>query len=300
MPMQLSQIDLNLFTVFDAIYREGGITAASKRLHLSQSAVSHALARLREVLNDPLFERHGNEMIPTPRARELAGTINQSLGGLEKALHRAESFSPTTLHRSFIVAMRESHETTFLPSMAEALSREAPGVSVATVRIERRDVEDDLQSGDLDIAVDMALPVSTDVRQHRVSAEPLVVLARKDHPVIRGELDLATYLAMDHVLVTGRRRGRGLEDAALQRLNVARSIRVRCQQYGAANEIVSRSDLLATVPRNYALYVNKNAGNQVLPFPAEEPTLELFVYWHNNVEDDPGHRWFRELALRFI
>jgi len=298
--MQLSQIDLNLFTVFDAIYREGGITPASKRLHLSQSAVSHALARLREVLNDPLFERHGNEMIPTPRARELAGTINQSLGGLEKALHRADAFNPSTLHRSFVVAMRESHETTFLPPLTELLSREAPGVSIATVRIERRDVEDDLQSGDLDIAVDMALPVSTEIRRHRVSAEPLVVLARKDHPSVRGALDLATYLGMEHVLVTGRRRGRGLEDAALQRLNVERSIRVRCQQHAAANEIVGRSDLLATMPRNYAEHVNKHTGNQVLPFPAEEPTLELFVYWHANVEDDPGHRWFRTLALEFI
>jgi DNA-binding transcriptional LysR family regulator len=298
--MQLSQVDLNLFTVFDAIYREGGITPASKRLHLSQSAVSHALARLRELLNDPLFERHGNEMIPTPRARELAGTINQSLGGLERALHRADEFSPATLHRSFVVAMRESHETTFLAPMTEALHREAPGVSIATVRIERRDVEDDLQSGDLDIAVDMALPVSSEIRRHCVSAEPLMVLARKDHPTIQGALDLTTYLAMDHVLVTGRRRGRGLEDAALQRINAARSIRVRCQQHAAASDVVSRSDLLATMPRNYALHVNKHTENQVLPFPAEEPTLELFVYWHANVDGDPGHRWFRTLALRFI
>ena len=80
--MQLSRIDLNLFTVFDAIYREGGITPASRRLHLSQPAVSHALGRLRELLNDPLFERRGHEMIPTPLARSLADSIASSLGSL--------------------------------------------------------------------------------------------------------------------------------------------------------------------------------------------------------------------------
>jgi DNA-binding transcriptional LysR family regulator len=297
--MQLSQIDLNLFTVFDAIYREGGITPASKRLHLSQSAVSHALARLREFLNDPLFERHGNEMIPTPRARELAATIGQSLVGLEKALHRGEGFNPATLQRSFTIAMREAHETTFLPSMVEALA-ETPGVSIATVRIDRRDVEDDLQSGELDLAVDVNLPVSVDILRQRVSAEPLAVLARKDHPIVRGQLDLATYLALDHVLITGRRKGRGLEDATLQRLNVSRTIRARCQQHAAAIEIVSRSDLLATMPRKYAHHFNRPFGNQVLPFPVEESTLELFAYWHTNVDEDLSHRWFRTLALKFI
>lgn len=298
--MQLSQVDLNLFTVFDAIYREGGITPASRRLHLSQSAVSHALARLRELLNDPLFERHGNEMIPTPRARELAATIGQSLVGFEKALHRVEAFNPATLQRSFTIAMREAHETTFMPSMVEALANESPGVSIAAVRIERRDVEDDLQSGELDLAVDMSLQVSTDIRRQATSAEPLVVLARKGHPHIDGRLDLATYLAMEHVLVTGRRRGRGFEDAVLQHLNVARTIRVRCQHQAAANEVVSRTNLLATLPRNYAEHVNRYIGNQILPFPGEVPALELFVYWHANVDDDPAHRWLRELAMKYL
>src|SRR5882757_1068966 len=192
--MQLSPIDLNLFTVFDAIYREGGITAASKSLHLSQPAVSHALARLRELLDDPLFERHGNEMTPTPRARALAGTINQSLDGLEKMLQRNARFEPTTSRRRFVIAMRAAHEATFLPDILVALTREAPGIDLATVRIERRDLEEDLQSGELDFAIDMALPVSLDIHRQALEAEPIVVLARKDHPSLRDTLDLPTYL----------------------------------------------------------------------------------------------------------
>ena len=145
--MNLSRIDLNLFTVFDAIYREGGITAASKRLHLSQPAVSHALGRLRELLDDPLFERHGNEMIPTPLARTLAVTIGSSLGNLEQMLHRAGRFDPASSQRMFTIAVRESQESTFLPGLLAKLAATAPNIDVATIRIERRDLEDDLQSG---------------------------------------------------------------------------------------------------------------------------------------------------------
>src|SRR5436190_23041657 len=115
--MQLSRIDLNLFTVFDAIYREGGITAAAKRLHLSQPAISHALGRLRELLDDSLFERRGNDMVPTSMARSLAATIGRSLASLEEALQGAGRFDPTTSQRRFTLAIRSSFEASFLPEL---------------------------------------------------------------------------------------------------------------------------------------------------------------------------------------
>jgi DNA-binding transcriptional LysR family regulator len=290
--MHMSRIDLNLFTVFDAIYREGGITAASKRLHLSQPAVSHALARLRELLGDALFERQGNEMIPTPRARALASTISSSLGSLEQMLHRAAHFAPADASRSFVIAMRESHELTLLPSLTQ-IQREAPGVDIASVRIDRRDLEDDLLSGELDLALDIMLPLSAEIRRERISASPLVVLARRDHPVVRGSLDLATYLSLEHVLVTGRRHGGGYEDLALERLGKSRRVRVRCQKHLAASELVSRTDLLVTMPKRHAELVNREARNQQVEFPAETPLFEGYLYWHSNVEEDPANCWLR-------
>jgi DNA-binding transcriptional LysR family regulator len=277
--MQLSRIDLNLFTVFDAIYREGGITPAS---------------RLRELLDDPLFERQGNEMIPTPKARALAGTISQTLGSLEQIVKRSAQFEPAHSARSFVIAVREAHETSFLPQIMEQVAREAPGVDVAAVRIERRDLEEDLQSGELDAAVDVALPLSAEVRRDRLNSEPLVVMARRGHPQVQGALDVDTYLSLEHVLVTGRRRGGGYEDIALGRLGMSRHIRVRCQQHAAASAIVSRTDLLVTVSRNQAEQLNAGAANQVLPFPVDVPPMELFLYWHANADEDPAGRWFRE------
>lgn len=293
--MQLSRIDLNLFTVFDAIYREGGITAAAKRLHLSQPAISHALGRLRELLDDPLFERRGNDMVPTPMARSLAAQIGKSLGNLEEVLHRAGHFDPATSQRRFTLAIRDSFEGSFLPELVASLSRDARGADVAVVRIERRDLEEDLQSGELDVAMDVALTMSADIRRERLGAEPMVVLARQDHPLVRrGALSPETYLTLEHVLVTGRRRGGGFEDLALNRLGMERRIRIRCQQHAAACEVVSQSDMLVTMPRNQAAMANRRTNNQVLPFPIDIPSMEFFLYWHANVDADMANRWFRE------
>lgn len=292
--MDLSRIDLNLFTVFDAIYREGGITAASKRLHLSQPAVSHALARLRELLDDPLFERQGNEMIPTPKARSLAGTIGQTLGSLEQMINGAGHFDPMASARTFTIAVREAQENTFMAELVAQVARAAPRVDVAAVRIERRDLEEDLQSGELDLAIDVALTLSADVRRDRLSSEPLVVMARRDHSRVQRSLDAETYLALEHVLITGRRRGGGYEDIALGRLGMSRHVRVRCQQHAVASAIVCRTDLLATMSRGQAEQANAGVQNQILPFPVDIPPMELFLYWHGNVDDDPASRWFRE------
>lgn len=298
--MQLSRIDLNLFTVFDAIYREGGITPASRRLHLSQPAVSHALGRLRELLNDPLFERRGHEMIPTPLARSLADSISSSLGGLEQMLLRVGHFEPATAQRCFTIAARESHELTFLPALMGRIGREAAHIHVASVRIERRDLEEDLQSGEIDLAIDVALPLSNDVRREHVGSEPLVVLARADHPMVQGKLDIDTYTTLSHVLITGRRRGGGYEDSVLARVGLSRHIKMRCQQHAAASQVVSKSGLLATMTRGQAHIVNRQTNNQLLPFPIEVPPLESFLYWHSNVDEDPASQWFRAQVLACI
>lgn len=291
--MQLSRIDLNLFTVFDAIYREGGITPASRRLHLSQPAVSHALGRLRELLNDPLFERRGHEMIPTPLARSLADSIASSLGNLEQMLQRVGHFEPGTAQRCFTIAARESHELTFLPALMSRIGDEASHIHIASVRIDRRDLEEELQSGEIDLAIDVALPLSNDVRRERVGAEPLVVLAGAEHPVVQGKLDIEAYTSLSHILITGRRRGGGYEDGALARLGMSRHIKMRCQHHAAASQVVSRSELLATMTRSQAVLVNRATDNQLLPFPIEVPPLESFLYWHANVDEDPASQWFR-------
>lgn len=291
--MRLTEIDLNLFAVFDAIYRERGITPASKQLHLSQPAVSHALARLRELVNDPLFERRGNDMVPTSLARTLAATVGRSLGELEQLMQRLGAFDPATSRRRFALGLRASHELSLLPELAATLAEAAPHIELACVRIARRDLTDELASGELDAALDVAT-LPPEICRTELGRESLVVLARRGHPDIAQELDLATYLAAEHVLVTGRRHGAGYEDLALAQRGATRRVRVRCQQHTAASELVSRTDLLLTVHRSQVRTINRRTKNLVFPFPAEVPPISVCLYWHPRADGDPAGQWFRQ------
>ncbi len=296
--MHLSRIDLNLFVVLDAIYTEGGITRASAKLHLTQPAVSHALARLRELFGDPLFERRGHAMVPTPLARSIIEPVRRSLRTLETTLHGSGSFDPATTQKRFVLGLRDVLEPTVLPPLMQHIAEEAPFVDVSTVLAERRSLESELAAGTLDAAIDVLLPAAGSLRHVLIASGALVVLARREHRQVQGGLDLDLYLRQEHILVTSRRRGPGLEDLELSRHGLQRRIRLRCQHYFAACHVVSRTDLLLTMPERYAQIANRQFKNQILPFPLEGPAMDAYLYWHANADHDPANRWFRTQLLR--
>ena len=295
--IHLSRIDLNLFVVFDAIYTEGGITRASKRLSLTQPAISHALGRLRELFDDPLFMRQGKAMIPTPMARVMIDPVRQSLQGFEATLKRVDRFDPATARKHFTVGMRDVRELTVLPNLLRNITRAAPFVDISIVRAERKQLEMELAAGTLDAALDVRLALSDEVRRQLINAERLVVVARPRHPRIKRELDLETYLSQEHILVSSRRRGFGVEDYELSRRGLKRRIRLRCQHYFAACRVVSETDLILTMAERYARIVNRLFRNRVLPFPLGVPDYDAYLYWHANADADPANRWLRKLLL---
>lgn len=298
--MHISRIDLNLFVIFDTVYSEGGVTAASQALHLSQPAVSHALARLRTLFGDPLFERHGRAMLPTPLARSIIGPVRAALRGMEGTLNETARFDPATGERRFTLAFRDVLELILIPPLMESLCGTAPGIEVVAARMYRRTLESDLLTGLIDVAIDILLPVTPEIHYRRILAEPMVVLARKGHPALRGNLSLKDYLEQDHIQVSSRRRGPGLEDMELARLGVSRRIRLRCQHQGTACRVVSRTNLLATMPQRYAHVINKPYGNQIVPLPFEATPLELYMYWHANADRDPASQWLRALLEKVV
>ncbi len=293
-PVHLSRIDLNLFVVFEAIYTEGGITRAAKRLSLTQPAISHALGRLRELCGDPLFVRKGKAMIATPLARAMIDPVRQSLQGFESTLKRVDRFDPATAHKHFTVGMRDVRELTVLPALLRTVTRSAPFIDIAIVRAERNQLEHELATGTLDAAIDVRLPLSDEVRRRRINAEQLVVVARPRHPRVKRELDLDTYLAQEHILVSSRRRGFGVEDYELSRHGWKRRIRLRCQHHFAACRVVSETDLILTMAERYARIVNPLFRNRVLPFPLAVPDYDAYLYWHANADADPANRWLRK------
>lgn len=296
----VSRIDLNLFAVFDAIYSEGGVTRAAEKLNLTQPAISHALGRLRDMFGDPLFQRQGQRLVPTTVARNIVEPVRRALRTLEATLHETSHFDPASTIRHFTLGLRDILEATVLPALIARIGTASPGIDLSSLRIDRRALESGLAAGTIDVAMDILLPVSDAVRRQQIEVDRLVVMARHDHPEVGDALDLATYLEQDHVMVTSRRRGPGIEDVELGRRGLKRRTRLRCQHYFAAGRVVAESDLILTMPERYARVLNRHFGNQILPLPLENQHMSLFLYWHETVDTDPANRWLRTQMLQAL
>ncbi|MCK7549384.1 LysR family transcriptional regulator [Marinobacter koreensis] len=291
--MALNRLDLNLLHVFDTIYREGSLTRAAKALHLTQPAVSHSLSRLREHFNDPLFTRQGNQMVPTPLARRFLESMRPGLTQIQSAVNQFHAFDPATHRKTYSLGLRDVLESTFLPRLMERLDG-YPELEIVSQRIPRRDMETQLAAGKLDFAVDVLLPVSNQTSHELLRRDRLVVLARREHPLIRNGLNMADYLAAKHVLVSSRTEGPGIEDFELSRLGVRRNIRLRCQHYFAACRVVEDTNLLLTMPETYARIIAERSGIEIMDPPADLPALDVHLYWHKPYEKEPALVWFRD------
>jgi len=285
---------LNLFVVLEAVYREGNLTRAGQQLNLTQPAISHALKRLRDLLQDPLFVRQGPHMVPTPFTRSIIEQVRQALQILEVNLSQSRNFVPEHTRRNFHLAVWEYAEALILPPLLGHLTHTAPAMSITTSRVKRRDLETELASGSVDLAIDIPMTMSDRIRQKWLLNEPYVVIARQGHPAIADKLDLDTYLEQRHIQVSSRRQGPSLIDVELSRRGLRRQVFLRSQHTFAACMVVSKTDMLLTLPERHAQLLNPGLMNQMHLFPLHAPRLEAHLYWHESVENDPANRWLRE------
>lgn len=299
--IHLDRFDLNLLTVLRAVLAEGSVTRAAARLSLTQSAVSHALRRLREQTGDALFVRRGATLAPTPFTRQLAGPMQQAMRGLEDALNTATGFDPALSVRRFVVGMDDRVELFALPGLARTLYDAGPALTFDSVRVPSTEVVSALAGGALDAVVSASDLQHATLRRVTVAVDPLAVVVRTGHPKVRGErLSLRQYLDAEHVAVVDPSNPGGDVDTALERAGYSRRIRFRMQRYIAAVEIVTRTDLLLTMPRSYAHQINARAGNRLLPLPFRLPALRYHLYWNVNADADPGARWLRGAIRRTL
>ncbi|HIO29010.1 MULTISPECIES: LysR family transcriptional regulator [Marinobacter] len=297
--MALNRLDLNLLHVFDTIYREGSLTRAARALHLTQPAVSHSLSRLREHFDDPLFSRQGNQMVPTPLARRFLESMRPGLTQIQSAVNQFHAFDPANQRKTYSLALRDILESTFLPKLMGRLES-YPELEIISQRVPRRDMETQLAAGKLDFAVDVLLPVSNQTGHELLRHDRLVVLARKGHPLTGGGLTLDKYLEAKHVLVSSRSEGPGIEDFELSRFGVQRNIRLRCQHYYAACRVAEGTDLLLTMPENYARIIAERADIDILTTPVDLPGIDVHLYWHKAYEREPALIWFREQLASIV
>lgn len=295
--MKLSDIDLNLFVVFDAIYTEGNLTRAGEIIGITQPAVSNSLSRLRNLFDDPLFVRTAEGMVPTPVAQNIVGPVRQALGLIRSSVQESESFDPSKSDKRFRVSMTDLTQSMVLPYLFGRIKQEAPAIAIDCYQVRRRDMNIELASGNLDLAVDIPLTPDPQIRQSPLFSHPHVCVVRKDHPVISGQLSTDAYLALSHIHISSRRGGLGHVDLALGKMGKRRHIALRTQHYLATPELVSRTDLALTVPRVFADFLVAQYPVEYFQLPFSVPNLESHLYWHESTDQDQANRWMRELIL---
>lgn len=289
--MKLSQLDLNLFLVFDVIYAERNLTRAAESLSVTQPTVSNALARLRRVFGDPLFVKTSRGMTPTPFAESLAGRVGEAMALLGASAHARDEFHPARSQRVFRLSMNDWIEARTMPPLMQALFAEAPGVALRSYRSSRREIARELASGGLDLAIDVPLENARDLLHAPLHSERYVCALRPDHPLAAAPLSLESYLGLGHITVSGRRRGAGYVDLALRAMGHRRNIRLRVQHYRSAIPVLRASDLALTITEELA----RSLGFAVLDLPFEVAPLAFNLYWHRTHDEDPANLWLRRI-----
>jgi DNA-binding transcriptional LysR family regulator len=290
-----SSIDLNLLSVFQEVYRERQISAAARRLGLTQSAVSNALARLRRTFGDELFVRTAHGMQPTPLAQQMAEPIGAAMAQVALALSQRSRFDPATSGRRFTLAMTDVGEVYFMPVLIDRCRAAAPHVEIASIRANGLTLKDDMETGRVDLAIGAFEDVSDALYHRALFRQPFVSMFRKDHPLAKGKVDLERFVAAPHLIVDAAQSPYDRINALLEKAGVTAGARFRVPHFTAVPYIVSTSELVVTVPQKLAESAASPFGLKWIEPPLALPTLQTNVFWHRRFNHDPGIQWLRGL-----
>jgi len=288
-------IDLNLLSVFQEVYRERQISSAARRLGLSQSAVSNALARLRRSFGDELFVRTASGMQPTPLAAQMAEPIGAAMAQVALALNQRSRFDPATSSRRFMLAMTDVGEIYFMPTLIERCRQLAPQVQISSLRVATPNLKQEMEGGRVDLAVGPFEDVSDALYQRQLFRQPFVSMFRKGHPLGRGALTPARFIAAEHLLVDAADSPYDRVNAVLARAGVKGDSRFRVPHFTAVPYIVSSSDLVVTVPQKLAERAAAPFALEWVTPPLDLPPLQTNIFWHRRFNQDPGNAWLRGL-----
>ncbi|MFY2842024.1 LysR family transcriptional regulator [Achromobacter ruhlandii] len=288
----MSRPDLNLLLTLDVLLTEGNVARAARRLHLSPSAMSRALARLRETTGDPLLVRAGRGLVPTPRAQELREQVNRLVQEAQGVLRPAELLDLSRLSRHFTLRTSDGFVECFGPALIALTRREAPGVRLRFVQKPDKDSAA-LRDGSVDLETGVIGAASSpEIRTRALFRDRFIGVVRADHPLARGKVTATRYAAGQHVLVSRRGLDKGPIDTALQAQGLTRDIAVIVAGFADALALARGSDLIASVPERHT--ANLRAGMHGFALPVQAPAITISMLWHPRMDADPAHRWLRE------
>jgi DNA-binding transcriptional LysR family regulator len=293
--VHVEAFDLNLLLAFDALWTERHVTRAARRVGLTQSAMSHALGRLRAQFEDPLFQRTPRGLSPTARAHALAPSVTEALAIVRRAVESQTRFSPAALRRTFTIGTSDYGELALLPRLLVRLLREAPEVRLV-VRPAVGLGERDLLSGAHDLVLGVGRPEGDGVRGEVLFSDSLVTLLRAGHPAAKKPLTLARFAALPHVLVSPQGAGEATVDVALRERGLSRRLVLRIPHFLSAPLVVAESDAVITLPARVARAVAGQHRFVTRKPPLPLPGFSFSQFWHARNDDDPAHAWLRELV----
>lgn len=292
---RVQQLDLNLLKVFQTLYQEQNMTRTAEAMHLTPSAISHAIKRLRDALGDPLFIRSHNKMMPTAACQRMAPAVIDTLSRLQQILQQWGEFDPLTSTHNFRVGMHDALESAVLPPLINVLARRAPNVGISSIKVDRSNLERELAAGQVDVALDVSMSVKKPVKQYKITASGFCVVMRKGH-ALEGKLNQTNYLAGQHIIVSNRPFGMTMEDTFFQQQGLQRNTSIRCQNYFAATKILTSSNQLLTITKSMAQQL-LNDDLCCVEAPFNIPNFVTALYWHENTEQDPALTWLRSILI---
>jgi DNA-binding transcriptional LysR family regulator len=284
--------DLNLLITLDALLTEGSVARAAQRLRLSPSAMSRALARLRETTGDPLLVRAGRGLVPTPRALQLREQVSQLVQDAEAVLRPAAQLDLKQLARTFTLRTSDGFVENFGPALIARLGAEAPGVRLHFLQKLNQD-STLLRDGTVDLETGVVGDTtSPEVRTRALYQDRFIGVVRVGHALSKGKITPARYASGKHILVSRRGRDQGPMDDALKPLGLVREIVTIVGGFSAALALARASDLIATVPERHTQ--NLRADLHCFPLPVATPTITVSMLWHPRMDADAAHQWLRD------
>jgi DNA-binding transcriptional LysR family regulator len=291
--VNLAAFDLNLLVALDALLREENVTVAGRQIGLSQPAMSHALARLRELMGDELLVRTGRRMHRSALGHQLMPTVRRLIGDLEATLLPRRRFEPKTSQRRFRLAANDHAGAVVLPALFARVRAAAPGVQLDVLpQAGAPPVE--LATGELEGAIGTFLGVAPPLVERVLFRESFACVMRRDHPT--GRLNLRSYLELDHLVIASPGYGPGVVDLALEARGHARRVAMRVPHFLVAPAIVARTDLVLTLPRR-VLAVASDRRLRVSKPPIPLSDFAVQVVWHRRSDADAGAAWLREQII---
>ncbi|WP_170481836.1 LysR family transcriptional regulator [Ruegeria arenilitoris] len=303
--MNFATLDLNLLRILDAILREGSTTKAGERLGLSQSAVSNALNRLRHSLDDTLFVRHGNQLVPTDFAASIKDGLREELNRLEGLLTPPNDFDPLQAQGNFKISASDFFAELLMPALGDHLSHNAPGITAQLVDLVPYNYVKSLDR----YQADVALIPDTDLPEW-INREPLFhssfsVIGRATNPALSsfvsgGEMSLETFCDLSHVLFSPEGKMSAMGDAALAKVGRKRQVAMTLPVFSGVCRTVSESDLIALVPTQLAQKVSIGFDLKHFTPPFEIAPALVIAIWHKRSDENPMAKWMRQQVFQLM